>query len=659
MMTAPRRHRIPSGPLHALALAAALPVFSPFPAQTASPLNLFAQVAQARDRPGDDLHARGQALIENGDVEGALALWIAARDSLTEMGEEDARIATAFIGAVTEHELVRYEEIASVIFLWGFSGNAAAGPAREEILAEGRRTFAVADSAAVAYWDAIGREDPGALARAIKQFWIERDPTPATLLNERLIEHWRRIAFARRNFVYNFVSPYRTDDRGTLYIRYGTPDRVTRGVLGPSQADLRERRITIDQVGGYDLAPQYEIWRYANMHPPDFTYFLFGNTNGTGPFQHVEGIHRLLPPSARLTAGNIDGLRPQYFLELFYYQDLARMGGPFGLRYAELERLWSASWPRPRPSPGALEAASRRFVADDQFAARQPPPPPISGFDDRPRSALSAQAVRILDNGLPQLRVMAVSSPIWLPATDLEMVGDSLALEPWSASHTVVVRDPALTEIARAGMVPVDGPGHLSTLVLRHDSAVRHLSISARHDVHDNTGEEAGAAPAPQRLPGSEHFRIDDPLRAVGDDAPFEASDLVVGIAPRAELDLGELPVPLLPATRFWRADLLRVYFELYRPGAISGAGAVEVRIHLAPITRSSPAIPLPAAEELNLETAAIVVSVESPGRRGEHVFDLDLRNEEPGLLRVVVEITDRTTGVTRVRATQVRLLEN
>ncbi len=650
-----------------LALAALLPLASPARATAAPPVrpafDRFAPTATPQIPTTGDPFERGLALLGDGNVEDALSLWIAARDSLLEVGEEDARIATAFIRVVTERELVRYEEIASVVFLWGFSGNAATGAAREEILAEGRRTFAVADSTAVEYWDDVGREDPARLARAIKRFWVERDPTPATLLNERLIEHWRRIAFARRNFVYNRTSPYRTDDRGTLYVRYGTPDRVTRGTLGPSQADLRERRVTIDQMSGFDVAPQYEIWRYANMHPPDFTYFLFGNTDGTGPFHHVEGVHRLLPPSARLVSASIDGVRPQHFMELFYYQDLARMGGPYGLRYAELDRLWSTSWPRPRPTEGSLEAASRRFIADDQFAARQPVPPPISEFDDRPRSALSAQTARILDAGLPRLLVLAVSSPIWLPSADLEIIGDSLALNAWTASHTVIARDRALAEIARAGMLPADGPGHLSTLLLRHDPGIRHLSVSARHDVHDG-GEDTGDAPAPGRLPGHEHFAIGAPLLAVGDSvagdsAPFEASDLVVGIAPRPELDLGELPVPLLPATRFWRADLLRVYFELYRPGPVSGAGTVEVQVHLTPVTRASPAIPLPTTEELNLETAAIVVPVESPDARGEHFFDLDLRNELPGLLRVVVEITDQATGVTRVRSTPVRLLEN
>ena len=639
----------------------------------AAPLSGTAAAAasmRALQTPPADPYEVGQALIEGGDPEGALALWIAVRDSLSTVGAEDARIGTAFIRTVAEHELARYEEVATVMFNWGFSG-VATERTRDEILAEGRRTFSLVDSAAVVYWEAAGQQDPGALALAVKRFWIERDPTPATLVNERLVEHWKRIAYARETFVYNHSSAYRTDDRGTFYVKYGLPDRVTRGHLGVSESERRQRNLPIDYIARFDQQPQYEIWRYASMEPGYFTYFLFGNTQGTGPFRQVQGLHEIIPASARVSGeARHNGIRAQHYLELFYYDDLARMGGPYGLRFGELERLWNASR---RPNEGTLEAISRRHISDDQWAARQPSPPAISEFDDRPRSALSAQKARILQNGEPRLLVMAVSSPIWLPSTEEGAIRDGLTLAPYTASHTVILRDGRLAEVARAGMLPVDGPGHLSTLVVRHDAGIRHLSVSARHDV-----QEEASADTVGRLPGHLHFAVDAPLLPVvaeaaggepgGADrvegepaapgaAEFEVSDLIVGIAPRTELDLGDLPVPLLPATQFWRDDPLRVFLETYRPGAVD-VGTVDIRVHLTPVALANPGIPLPEAEELDLETAGIALSVEAPSARGEHFFDLDLRNERAGLLRVVLQVTDRETGVTRIRVTPVRLLE-
>lgn len=626
--------------------------------------------AAALPQPAPDPYERGLALVERGDVEGALALWIAARDSLSAEGEEDARIGTAFIQAVTESELKRFEEIATVMFYWGFSG-VATERSREEILAEGRRTFTLTDSTAVEYWDAIGRQDAGGLALAVKRFWIERDPTPATLLNERLIEHWHRIADARRDFVYNRSSAYRTDDRGTFFVKYGLPDRVTRGLLRVSESERRSLDLPLDYIARFDQQPQYEIWRYATMHPGEFTYFLFGNTDGTGPFRHVQGLHEILSPSARASGeARHGGIRAQHYLELFYYEDLARMGGPYGLRFGELERLWFSSR---RVTEGTLEAVSQRHIADDQWAGREPLPPAISPYDDRPRSALSAQAARVLEGGRPRLLIMAVSSPIWLPRIDEGEIRDSVTLAPYTASHTVIARDGRLSEIARAGMLPVDGPGHLSTLVLRHRNEIRHLSVSARHDVHE---EDENPDPT-ARLPGHLHFIVDQPLVATsegttedtagpertepaipGATTDFEVSDLIAGIAPRPELDLGDLPVPLLPATRFWRDDPLRVYFEVYRSQPVP-AGDLDVRVYLNPVAFTNPAVPLPGVDVSDLETGVIALTLESPRPLGGHFFDLDLRNERAGLLRVVLEITDTATGATRLRVTPIRLLEN
>jgi GWxTD domain-containing protein len=56
----------------------------------------------------------------------------------------------------------------------------------------------------------------------VRKFWKSKDPTPTTPNNERLIEHFRRIAFVRENFP-DIIPPY-YDDRGKVYVKYGPPD---------------------------------------------------------------------------------------------------------------------------------------------------------------------------------------------------------------------------------------------------------------------------------------------------------------------------------------------------------------------------------------------------------------------------------------------------
>ncbi len=58
----------------------------------------------------------------------------------------------------------------------------------------------------------------------LERFWLERDPTPITPINERLLEHLRRVSYSRIHFSQH-VHPW--DDRGTVYVRYGEPDHRT------------------------------------------------------------------------------------------------------------------------------------------------------------------------------------------------------------------------------------------------------------------------------------------------------------------------------------------------------------------------------------------------------------------------------------------------
>lgn len=619
----------------------ALPLFlAPLLGLAATPT----QPTAAGQSVAGDPWQRGLDLIEDGNVEDALLLWIEARDSLTAAGAEDPRIGTRFIQSVAEHDLGHFAEASTAMFYWGLSGR---GPfreeIREEILAEGHRTFALADSLLADYWARAGEEDPEALALAVKQFWIERDPTPTTLANERLVEHWQRIVHARRNYVYNHSSPYRTDDRGTFYVRYGEPDRITKGHLGINSADRRSHGISDEDWARFDRQPQYEIWRYARPYERDFHYYLFGNLGGTGPFQLVEGLHRIIPSNARSYKHR--GIRFQYYLELFYYADLARMGGPYGLRLGELERRWYGSR---APTEGSLEGISRQFVEDDRRLAREPRPLTASELDDSPKSALSAQAARILDGGEPRILVLAVSSPLWRPRIERGSLGDSLVLAAFVARHTVVIRDRRMGEIARGGMLPVGGRDDMSTMTLRHAPTIGQLTVTAEHLIEGD--ESADSAPV---LPGHRHFQLEAPLARAVDG--LEVSDPVVGIVPQAGMELEDFRVPLLPATRFWRSDLLRVYFEIYRPITVpeGESGQFDVQISIERINGAL----LPGRE---IEGRAVVtVTLESPAPDGQHFFDLDLRSEAPGDVLLVLEITDRETGATRVRVTPVRLLAN
>ncbi|MCZ6635946.1 MAG: tetratricopeptide repeat protein [bacterium] len=86
-------------------------------------------------------------------------------------------------------------------------------------------------------------------------FWRMRDPAPVTASNERLLEHYRRIAFALEHFgAYRF--PW--DARGEAYIRYGRPDHISKSSniqieMDPRVVAVKERLIQKSGEAGQRL----------------------------------------------------------------------------------------------------------------------------------------------------------------------------------------------------------------------------------------------------------------------------------------------------------------------------------------------------------------------------------------------------------------------
>ncbi|MFQ6116033.1 MAG: GWxTD domain-containing protein, partial [bacterium] len=60
--------------------------------------------------------------------------------------------------------------------------------------------------------------------RMLLEYWRRSDLTPATLVNERLIEHLQRVEYAGQHYASDHVRGF--DDRGKIYVRLGKPNRI-------------------------------------------------------------------------------------------------------------------------------------------------------------------------------------------------------------------------------------------------------------------------------------------------------------------------------------------------------------------------------------------------------------------------------------------------
>jgi GWxTD domain-containing protein len=103
--------------------------------------------------------------------------------------------------------------------------------------------------------------------RFLTQFWKQRDPTPASVKNERRESFYAAIAYANKAFKEggrNAKSGW-SSDRGRIYAKNGTPDEVLR-----RQQEGR--------------APPYEVWSYAKGKG---YYYIFADRSGFGAFTLV------------------------------------------------------------------------------------------------------------------------------------------------------------------------------------------------------------------------------------------------------------------------------------------------------------------------------------------------------------------------------------
>jgi GWxTD domain-containing protein len=304
-----------------------------------------------------------------GEYKQALDIWQDARE---ELDEPDSRIGFEYIRVATEQELADYYEKATEMYYWAISSpfeivNRAA--VRQEI----ERLRPIVGNGIYRQWINWFEERNTNLASDLRGFWVQMDPTPGNIINERLIEHWHRIAYSRANFVKNNNTVYRTDDRALIYIRYGEPEKKHAGVLTLDNQNLgqwlarqfdsartiddpeenppvrldfnrdRDRDQNNDNGSYYRLEeyvfkfhqyPEYEIWIYSPLTESDSKplIFIFGTDLRTNEFHKQGSIDDFIPQRAYLSDGRSQqtiqtdfvraGLTPALALQMLYYEQL-------------------------------------------------------------------------------------------------------------------------------------------------------------------------------------------------------------------------------------------------------------------------------------------------------------------------------------------------
>lgn len=320
----------------------------------------------ARRAPVQDALERGLEAEENGNYEEALSIWL---DAKVELERPSLRLGRNYIRVATEQEMDRYYQAASAMYLWGLTGEDITFQ-KEYALQEVAYLEPMLSDDERERWNRLLEENNPALLREMQVWWENRDPTPATPYNERLIEHWQRIAYAREHYTLSDESVYGTDDRGVVYVKYGDPERDFDGILtlnpgsinskviemlsawNPGVATIPEswrsvaramENAVLDLVG----SPRYEVWIYERRYLDTNQNMvrIFGE-DGSGEFRQLQTIDEMIPARA-FTMGSRYGysglsgttdldINPAMVAQLLLYEKVASMDPIFASVYSRI-----------------------------------------------------------------------------------------------------------------------------------------------------------------------------------------------------------------------------------------------------------------------------------------------------------------------------------
>lgn len=285
---------------------------------------------------------RGREAEAAGEYEQTLKIWSEAQSKLRipslELGVEYIRLAC-------EQQLREYYPMAIAMYNWGLSDQEMNGPNINALEVEIARLEPLADPDEFKQWNQLLDDRNPVLLDELRGFWQSMNPVPGRSYNPRLLEHWERIAYARKHFIRAVEPPYGTDARGRYYVKYGEPDRKEEGIFSLNESDVRRAirdaetssRAIIDILYNRAHAPHhYEYWIYDSPNEDMmFNLVLLFGERSAGGFDRLYTLEDFFPNSLFASNRENFGLAARTVLEV-YYRQLANRDPYFMSMYHEV-----------------------------------------------------------------------------------------------------------------------------------------------------------------------------------------------------------------------------------------------------------------------------------------------------------------------------------
>lgn len=593
---------------------------------------------------------QGIALKKKGDWEGALKAWHSAHFELEKLENVDPRIGIAFIELAAKKKAAGYYKTATELYLWGFSKKPP--EQLQKILKEEvNRILPMLDEKEREVWQKAVKRNRPDIYQFIQLFWLEKDSRPSTHENERLLEHWQRIIYARENFTKNRNSVYDCDPRGTIYVKYGEADKIYDGILGLSSASKLElvrrvysprRRMLIKSI---DPNPEYELWRYYNIGTEEPSVFLFANRFGTGSFGLVEGIESLIPREQNL------------IFQIMYYAELSLYDEFFRERYFKLERIWDDELINPVAKERILGSILKANKGDDKLNPNyQYANIDHSDYEDLfGKIKITTNNIRLLNkDNQPRLAILSHSLPTFKPRKVSARSKETKEIPDYQIKNTLIIRDKTLLEHKRIENVALKGIGNFSIFMVDHLLSNNHYSVTSEAigSFIDSTDQGELLPGGQKRLHaiGKTFFKGKKPLS--NNPNSLEVSDWVLGVNFPSDKYESHMPFPLLPADQVSRSDPLQVYCEIYHlQKDARGSTFYTIEFGITKLDKKG-------RLDKKAEKVSIVNNFETKEQIRKEHFSVDLSKLKPGLYEFFGKVTDKVSGQEKIRKKKITILE-
>jgi len=557
-----------------------------------------------------DFYSLGLKLKEKKDFSGALETWYTGKETYSTQNKNDPRIGIAYIELAASLNDKNFYSNAVQMYMWGFSGKSIE-PYRKIISEEIARIEPLLDDEEIKTLKSLLNNNDPELIKYIREFWFKKDVTATTELNERLLEHWERITYARAHFTKAHNSPYGTDDRGTIFVKYGHPKFIRSGRLGNDIIELKNRideikidresnlnvevidrfgkkgidaiitdqhdyQMNVGSIADFQWYPEYELWIYDNLNGEEKVVFLFGSPHDRR-YGLLESVEELIPSKlfskryelkVKKNSGT-RGLSTGFLIQMMYYSQLRLDDDSFLDKYQELNSVWeshiSSNIP---PSWGVAFGIRQNFIFRDRNdPVKRDLPNDRSRFGDIfiPVNILSKQIRTLDDNNQSQIAVIAISQP---EKSAIENLRDSIKIKlsntVYKPVHTLIVRDNSWRELTRYTDEKPEKMYSLSTFQMSHiDSSFNMIIASEAYVDVSFTPEDSNAAVSIS-VPflGSAVLENLAPLNK--DVSSLEISDMITGIILPEDFEKEKYPFPVFPSEKIKNDSPLAVYIEVY-----------------------------------------------------------------------------------------------